>query len=89
MVSFRISAEEYEMYRSACLVVGCRNLSELARASIERTVGAEKARVPVSDQLRDLREIMQALSIEVLRISQKLDGENTTARTGRAMESTV
>ena len=89
MVSFRLSSEEYELYRRACVAAGLRSLSELARAAMQHVVGEGNGKMPVDDQLRDLREKVQCLSSEVHRIAQKLDGEDAIAGMGRAFGSNV
>jgi hypothetical protein len=38
LVSFRISHDEYIRLRGACASVGARNISELARAAMQRMV---------------------------------------------------
>ena len=73
MVSVRLSSEEYDLYRRACVVVGVRNISELARAAMQHVVREGNGEMPVDDQLRDLREKVQRLSGEVHRIAQMLD----------------
>jgi hypothetical protein len=88
MVSFRLSAEEYDMYRRACGAAGVRSLSELARVAIERVVGEGNGKVPVDDQLRDLRETVQCLSKEVRRLAQKMEEENAP-ELERVLESIV
>ena len=40
LVSFRISHDEYLRLREACTSVGARNISELARAAMQRMVDA-------------------------------------------------
>jgi hypothetical protein len=34
MISFRLTAEEYDRFRELCFTRGARNISELARAAI-------------------------------------------------------
>ncbi|MGA2186451.1 MAG: hypothetical protein ABSH47_25830 [Bryobacteraceae bacterium] len=74
MVAFRLSCEEYEIYRAACPAAGVRSLSELARTAMHQLVAVRNGSPPVDDQLRELRQQVQVLSGEVQRIEQKLDG---------------
>jgi hypothetical protein len=89
MVSFRLSSVEYELYRGACVAAGVRSLSELARAALQQVVDEGNGKVPVEDQLRDLRENVQGLSTAIRRLAQKLDGEDAATGLERAFGSTV
>jgi len=73
MVSFRLSYEEYELYRQACAAVDIHSLSELARVAMQQFIRGNNGTMPVDDQLRDLRERVQSLSHEVERIAQRVD----------------
>jgi hypothetical protein len=71
MVSFRLSAEEYDRLRQAGSVIGVTNLSELARVAMNRMLESPKLeQVALSDQFRELRVKIQQLSSELERLSR-------------------
>ena len=41
LVSFRLSAEEYEKLQGACAAEGARSISDFARAALQRTFWAQ------------------------------------------------
>lgn len=75
MVSFRLSAEEYDRVRQVASVIGVSNLSELARVAMNRMVDSpqpDPAALP--QQFRDLRVKIQSLSSELKRLSRAVPG---------------
>lgn len=71
MISFRLSNEEYDAYRDACSKVGIRSLSELARAGMQQFFSNHSGG-GVDDKLRDLRQRIQFLSLELERITEEV-----------------
>ena len=80
MVSFRISAEEYDRLRKAGSVHGLNNISELARVAMNRMLEAQQSHcdAPIGlglpEQVQELRAKLEGLSSEVKRLSQALPG---------------
>ena len=72
MVSFRLSAEEYERMREAESLHGVRSLSELARVAMNRMLCAPPEQVGLPEQVQDLRVRMETLSSEVKRLSRSV-----------------
>jgi hypothetical protein len=71
MVSFRLSAEEYERLRQVGSARGVNNLSELARVAMNRmldTPRPEQAGLP--EQVQELRVKVESLSSELERLIQ-------------------
>lgn len=72
MISFRLSASEYEALKSLHLSRGARNVSELARSAIQRmivgnpTLGLDD---PVQAQLVDLHHRVSSLESMVARLT--------------------
>jgi hypothetical protein len=89
MVSFRLSYEEYELYRQACAAVDVHSLSELARIAMQQFIRGHNGTMPVDDQLRDLRERVQTLSHEVERIAQRVDCHDVAPRIRAANGSSL
>lgn len=85
MVSFRLSAEEYDRLRQAGSAQGVHNLSELARAAMRRLLESNghalSARDNLSEhsdlpaQVRELRVRIDQLSSELERMSRVLPPE--------------
>ena len=44
LVTFRVTEDEYEELRQACLVVGSRSVSELARTALRGIIAASRRR---------------------------------------------
>jgi len=63
MVSFRLSADEYSSLRQACEAAGVPSISELARAAMQNLLASR--RVPLDDEVRDLRARIARVSAEV------------------------
>jgi len=70
MVSFRLSAEEYDRLRQAGTAHGLNNLSELARVAMNRLLDTP-APVGLPEQVQELRVKIENLSTELKRLSQK------------------
>ena len=65
MVSFRLSPDEYLLYREACKVHGVRNISELARTALHDRI--ETASASRDEQVRELRERVKRLAADIER----------------------
>ncbi len=67
MISFRLSAEEYDKFRKLCLTQGVRSVSEMARAAINILI-REPARVQqetLEYRLAELEGRLQSLALEL------------------------
>ncbi|MBS1872042.1 MAG: hypothetical protein JSU00_02435 [Acidobacteria bacterium] len=69
MITFRVSREEYEQVRSACLRRGMRSVSAFARTAVERMMNA-KSDSSMNDELQDLRAQVHALTLRVEEIAR-------------------
>lgn len=75
MVSFRLSPDEYQLYRQACEPHGVSSISELARTAMNRLVRGVSGHEPPShlcQEVRDLRERITFLSSEVERLNRRV-----------------
>ena len=67
MISFRLSAEEYDKFRNLCFSHGVRSVSEMARAAIHLLL-REPARAQeqtVEGRLAELEGRLQILALEL------------------------
>ncbi len=72
MVSFRLTAEEYERFRELCFTHGIRSVSEMARAAINMLL-QQPARAPqeaVESRLSELEGRLHILSLEIKQLHQ-------------------
>ena len=69
MISFRLSPEEYQRLRETCELQGVRSLSDLARTLRDEVEGWEDDPVPLSDEVRDLRNRVRMLSLQLDQLS--------------------
>ncbi len=67
MVSIRLSDQEYERLRSACVEAGARSVSDVARDALRVVLGREN---PVETELITLHDRMNQLDREVKRLAQ-------------------
>lgn len=75
MVSFRLSPDEYQLYRRACEPHGVASLSELARTAMHRLVRGLSSHEPPAhlwQEVRELRERITFLSNEVERLNHRV-----------------
>ena len=71
MISFRISADDYDRLRAAASLSGAANLSELARVALNRLLDAgNNEPIGISEQVRNLRVKIQDITLELERLSQ-------------------
>jgi hypothetical protein len=74
MISFRLSAEEYERFHDLCFTNGMRNVSEMARAAIHLLL-QQPARPPqetLESRVADLESRFHFLSLELKRLSHSV-----------------
>ena len=69
MISFRLSAEEYERFRELCFSLGIRNLSEMARAAINMLLdnAPRAAESSLAARVSELEGKLNLLSLELKR----------------------
>lgn len=82
MISFRLSAEEYDRFRDICFAHGIPSLSELARVAMNRFMN-EPARTESAMDVRvaDLEARLQILSNEIKSIRSSKNSNLTTTAT--------
>lgn len=67
MVSFRLTAEEYEKFRELCFTQGIRSVSEMARAGLNMLL-QQPARAPqesLESRVTDLEARLHLLALEL------------------------
>ena len=69
MVSFRLSAEEYERFRERCLTSGTRSVSEMVRTAINLFL-EQPARVPLEARVAELEGRLHMLAMEMKKIEE-------------------
>lgn len=72
MISFRLTAEEYDRFRELCFAHGIRSVSEMARAAINMLL-QQPARVPqesLETRVAELEGRLHMLSLELKRLNQ-------------------
>lgn len=72
MISFRLSASEYEALKTLHLARGARNVSELARSAIQRLIVGNPGlglSDPVQAQLIDLHHRVSSLESTIARLT--------------------
>jgi hypothetical protein len=83
MISFRLSAEEYDRLRMACSLAGVENLSEFARAAMNRVIdSADIGEAATHTQLQILRQKLANLAVELDLLNNQIDnriGRNHSA----------
>ena len=71
LVSFRLSDEEYEKLRVACVAEGARSISEFARSALQRSVWSQSQSFdvamaePVGSGTRELIDTMRELNRQI------------------------
>jgi hypothetical protein len=71
MISFRLTAEEYDRFRELCYRNGIRSVSEMARAAINLML-AQPARAPqesLESRVSELESRLHLLSLEIKRLA--------------------
>lgn len=72
MISFRLTAEEYDTFRELCFTQGIRSVSEMARAAMHLLV-QQPARVPkeaLESRVAELEGRVHALALEIKKLTQ-------------------
>jgi hypothetical protein len=74
MISFRLSAEEYDHFRELCFSQGIRSVSELARAAVNRLIcdpdPVHAAGEALETRLTNVEAQLQTLALELRRMKQ-------------------
>jgi hypothetical protein len=72
MVSFRLSAEEYEKFREFCFTSGIRSVSEMARVAINTLVQQpdRAGRESLEARVTDLEGRLHILALEIKSLNQ-------------------
>ena len=73
MISIRLSPQEYRTFQNACVEKGVRSISDLARTAIQQLIGSNGQAEPVSDEVRNLRDRVQVISVELDRLSKLVE----------------
>ncbi len=72
MISFRLTAEEYERFRELCYTHGIRSVSEMARSAINMML-SQPSRAPqeaLETRVSELESRLHLLSLEIKRMNQ-------------------
>jgi hypothetical protein len=72
MISFRLTAEEYDRFRELCYSNGIRSVSEMARAAINMML-SQPSRVPqeaLESRVAELESRLRLLSLEIKKLNQ-------------------
>jgi hypothetical protein len=75
MISFRLTAEEYEKFRELCFTQGIGSISEMARAAINMLL-QQPARAPqeaLESRVAELEGRLHMLALELKKLNQ--DGQ--------------
>ncbi len=81
MISFRLSAEEYDRFRELCFAQGLRSVSEMARAAINMLL-QHPARAPqqsIEARVAEIEGRLHMLSLELKRLNQNAAQPAATA----------
>jgi hypothetical protein len=73
MISIRLSPDEYRTFQNACAEKNVRSISDLARTAIQQLIGSNGQAERVSDPVRDLRDQVQVISVELDRLSKLVE----------------
>lgn len=71
MISFRLTAEEYDKFRELCFTQGIRSVSEMARAAMHLLV-QQPARMPkeaLESRVAELEGRVHVLALEIKKLS--------------------
>ncbi len=72
MISFRLTAEEYDRFRELCYINGIRSVSEMARAAINMMLSQPKRahQEALESRVSELESRLHLLSLEIKKINQ-------------------
>jgi Ribbon-helix-helix protein, copG family len=87
MISFRLTADEYDRFRELCSTTGTRSVSELARAAINSLLKQPTHAGPeaLESRVAELEGRMNMLRLEFRRLrgdSQAAEGTTTSKAAG-------
>lgn len=71
MISFRLTAEEYDRFRELCFTRGIRSVSEMARAAMN-LLAQEPARVPqeaLESRVAEIEGRVHLLALEIKKLA--------------------
>lgn len=73
MISFRLTAEEYERFHELCYTNGIRSVSEMARTAIKMMLSKpERAQQDALEtRVTELESRLHLLSLEIKRLNQQ------------------
>jgi len=72
MISFRLTAEEYDRFRDLCYAHGIRSVSEMARTAINMML-TQPSRAPqeaLETRVSELESRLHLLSLEIKKLNQ-------------------
>ena len=72
MISFRLTAEEYDRFRELCYSNGIRSVSEMARAAINMML-SQPSRAPqeaLETRVSELESRLHLLALEIKKLNQ-------------------
>ena len=81
MISFRLTAEEYDRFRELCYSNGIRSVSEMARAAINMML-SQPARAPqeaLEARVAELESRLRLLSLEIKKLNQHAEPSLSSA----------
>lgn len=84
MISFRLTAEEYDRFRELCSTNGIKSVSEMARAAINMML-SQPARAPqgaLEARVSELESRFRLLSLEMKKLSQNAGHNNLGSDVG-------
>ena len=82
MISFRLSAEEYQRFAKLCSDRGVRSLSDMARVALQSLVAAGVESDPLAMEVQDLRSQLKAVANEVDRIAGLVENRKSSKASG-------
>ena len=72
MISFRLSAKEYELFRDFCVSRGAHSVSELARTAVNKLISDPSFSVDnvLEARVKDLESQLHLLALELKTLKQ-------------------
>lgn len=81
-VNFRLSDEEFETLRKACLAEGARSLSDFARSVVCRSIGSPSERYVLDENMRRIDTRLEMLHREIRELSETIGAGPVVRRAG-------
>jgi hypothetical protein len=81
MISFRLTAEEYDRFRELCYSHGIRSVSEMARTAINMML-SQPSRGPqeaLETRVSELESRLHLLSLEIKKLNQHSTAHNLSS----------